>query len=355
MSDHDVAFVGTGANPDEPSVDGFAMAYRHAQAYDRLPECRLVGCADLVPENAAAFAGEYGIPDDGVFEDYTAMVRELEPDVVSVCTPPATHADLVTGVAETGVVDAIHCEKPMSNTWGESRRMARVCADRGIQLTFNHQRRFGDPFRHAKALIDEGAIGDLRRVEYSWGDFYDNGTHAIDMCNYFVDADPVWVIGQLDYRERDVRFGTHNENQMFASWRYDDGVYGMASTGPGDAIAEGDWRLIGSEGRIDVHLTDELSVRVSGLGTGVERVATFDSLAPGSSCIDRAIADVIDALDRDRPSELRAENALRATEIIFAGYESARRRGRVDLPLEIDDNPLETMLESGELSPAAGD
>jgi phytoene/squalene synthetase len=36
--------------------------------------------------------------------------------------------------------------------------------------------------------------------------------------------------------------------------------------------------------------------------------------------------------------------ALQATELIFATYESSRRRGRVDLPLEIDDSPLIAML-----------
>jgi hypothetical protein len=42
---------------------------------------------------------------------------------------------------------------------------------------------------------------------------------------------------------------------------------------------------------------------------------------------------------------------LQATELIFASWESARRRGRVDLPLEIEDNPLEDMVEAGQLGP----
>ena len=50
--------------------------------------------------------------------------------------------------------------------------------------------------------------------------------------------------------------------------------------------------------------------------------------------IDRAIADVVDALDGDREPELAAQRALRATEVLFTGWESARRRGRVDLLLD---------------------
>jgi len=153
--------------------------------------------------------GEYDIDDDGVFEDYEEMLATVEPDVVSICTPPATHADLVVGTAESGVVDAIHCEKPMALTWGGAQRMARVCEEEGVQLTFNHMRRFGEPFRVAKQKLDDGVIGDLRRIEYNWGNFYDNGTHAVDMCNYFNDEQSAkWVIGQVDYTEEDVRFGT---------------------------------------------------------------------------------------------------------------------------------------------------
>jgi hypothetical protein len=60
---------------------------------------------------------------------------------------------------------------------------------------------------------------------------------------------------------------------------------------------------------------------------------------------------VIDALQTGREPELSARKALNATEIIFACYESSRRRGRVDLPLTISDNPLQQMVESGDLRP----
>ena len=51
--------------------------------------------------------------------------------------------------------------------------------------------------------------------------------------------------------------------------------------------------------------------------------------------------------------ELGSQRALRATELIFATYESSRRRGRVTLPLEIEDSPLLTGLEQGFWQPAA--
>jgi len=344
----DVAIVGTGANPDKPSVNGFAMGYSHAAAYQQLENASLVACADLVRENAEAFADAHDLGSEGVFEQYEAMLDAHEPDLVSICVPPAAHADLVTGCASHGAVEAIHCEKPMAATWGGATQMVDACDAHDVRLTFNHQRRFGDPFRTAKALIDEGRIGALERIEYTWGDFYDNGTHAIDLCNYFNDEQRAeWVIAQLDYRETDVRFGAHSENQMMALWEYENGVFGSAKTGVGSQSSRGDWHLRGSDGELEVHL-EERMVRVR--DADAADWETYQASGE-ESFLEDALEHVVETVVTDTESELVGENALNATEIIFAGYESVRRRGRVDLPLDIDDNPLEAMVASGELTP----
>jgi predicted dehydrogenase len=66
---------------------------------------------------------------------------------------------------------------------------------------------------------------------------------------------------------------------------------------------------------------------------------------------ERAIADVVRALRENDESELAARHALQSTELVFAAWESVRRRGRVDLPLTIEDNPLEAMVEASVLDP----
>jgi hypothetical protein len=60
-----------------------------------------------------------------------------------------------------------------------------------------------------------------------------------------------------------------------------------------------------------------------------------------------SVLDLLDCLDTGREPELSSRKALAATELIFATYESSRRRGRVTLPLEIDDSPLLAGLEEG--------
>jgi hypothetical protein len=71
----------------------------------------------------------------------------------------------------------------------------------------------------------------------------------------------------------------------------------------------------------------------------------------GGDAVGWGVHDVVDALISGRESELAARRALQCTEVIFATYESSRRRGRVDLPLKTKDSAFLSMLESGEMKP----
>ena len=343
------AVIGTGADPDDPSSDGYAMGYDHADGYEYAEGVELVACADIVPENGRAFAEHYGLESDRVFEDYRELVAEVEPDIVSVTVPPALHARIAIDCIRDGV-PAVHCEKPMALTWGECRTMAQEAYRFDCQLTFNHQRRFGEPIRLAKELLGEGKIGELRRVEMGGHNLYDYGSHSFDLCNYFVDeANPEWVIGQLDYREETVYFGAHNENHAIAQWEYDNGVRGFAATGYGQIPTHN--RLVGTEGVIDIGpYESDAALRIR-RGSGWEELDTNGEGMHDVEYIHRGIQHIVETLGTDYEPELCARNALSATEIIFGAWESARRRARVEFPLEIDDNPLESMVESGKLTP----
>ncbi|WP_396613388.1 Gfo/Idh/MocA family protein (plasmid) [Haloferax sp. S1W] len=376
---HKIAMIGTGANPDNPSTEGYAMAYRHAEAYRRLESCELVACADIIIENARQFATRFDILSDHVYEDYEQMLSEVEPDIISVCVPPAAHADIVIGCAESGIPDAIHCEKPMALTWGEAREMAAVAEENGVQLTFNHQRRFGGPFRVAKKLLDDGRVGTLERIELGGENLYDYGTHLFDLAGYFTDQSPAkWVLAQIDYRDENLLFGAHNENQAISHWQYENGVHGVASTGR-NSFLNAQVRLVGSDGVLEIGHEDGPPLRMLASDTeGWIRVDTggddihgpvpdrkvrltraisrrvpvispdwFDD--DSTTYIERAIEEIVESLAAGQTSELSASNALQATELIFASWESAHKRQRIDLPLDIESNPLEEMVAAGEL------
>ncbi|MGD9519574.1 MAG: Gfo/Idh/MocA family protein [Armatimonadota bacterium] len=352
MSKLRVGVIGTGKRKPRGDRFGYAMAYQHGNGYRALDTCELVACADLVEENARAFAEEFGFTN--IYTDYQEMLAEENLDIVSICTWMHLHEPMVLDTCKAGV-RAIHCEKPMADTWGGAKRMASAAAEAGVQLTFNHQRRYGAPFMMAKKLLEDGAIGELVRQECGAGNLYDTGTHFIDMFSFFQNEVPArWVLGQIDYRVENLVFGSHNENQQVVLTEYENGVFGLIMTGaPGGGNPVGCVnKLVGTEGVIEVGVTNGPALRYRLAGDREWTVPdTGGESIHGPGFIERAVADVVDCLLTGRKCQLDASNALIATEIIFGAYESSRRRGRVDFPLDIDDNPLAAMVESGDLKP----
>ncbi len=339
------AMIGCGKQGGTEGATGSGMSHAHVQGYQALPGVKMVSCADLVEERAQDFAKLYGIK--GVYTDYKEMMKKEKPDIVSISTWPATHRKIVEGCAKLGA-RAIHCEKPMAVTLGDARAMKQFCEEKGVQLTFNHQRRFEKEYQYVRDLVAQGAIGELHRIEVSCGNLYDWGTHWFDMMNFYNgDVPAEWIIGQIDATSTSEVFGVKMEGQGIANIRFSNDVYGLMLSGAGHSIGA-DHRLFGSEGVIETQIP---VVRVRARGDKKMREIKFPEIpnVGAWTAITWGIRDAIHCLETGREPELSARKAFQATEFIFGTYESARRRGRVTFPLDIDDNPLHAMLKSGEI------
>ena len=346
MAPFRVGIIGCGRPLRTEGATGFGMSHAHAAGYEASEDAEIVALADICLDNAKAFQAEHG--GGTLYEDYTEMLATEDLDIVSIAIWPHLHAEMVVAAAEAGV-RAIHCEKPIAPAYGEAVRMVQACDQNGVQLSFNHQRRFGEPYRKAKGLLQSGAIGDLVRLEATCSNMYDWGTHWFDMLFFYNDETPAeWVIGQIEARGGQSIFGVPVEGQGISYFKYENGVYGLLVTGY-EAGGGASNRLVGSEGVIEVGTTREIPLRMWGKGQTNWSEVELDEGLHGGEYVKRAILDVIDALKTGREPELSGRKALQATELIFATYESSRRRGRVDLPLDIEDSPFLAMLASGEM------
>jgi len=358
-----VGFIGTGLKPEKPGPLGYGMAHHHAVAYRALPagQVQLVACCDLYRDRAASFARAYDIPPNAVYTDYHDMLAKEKLDIISVATWPDAHAQIVCDAARARP-KGIFCEKPMAYTWGDCKRMVAAGVENGVKLGFNHQRRYGKPFRHARRLIEQGAVGKLLRVEFGAGDLYEYGSHNFDLCAYLAGSTRAkWAMGQIDYAQWKVVFDTHNENSALACWEYDNGVQGFAATGRAAAFVNCHHRVIGAEGVIELGPRDPAAdaidpqrrhVRWRTFGNSQwEYVDTAGEHMHGPGYIEQAIADFVTSTAAGKDSEVSGFAALDNSEIIFAIWHSARIRGIVDLPLRVDDNALVDMVNRGELRP----
>lgn len=357
MSTFKVGIIGCGRRRGHPKATGAGMAHHHVAGYKTSPDVDVVAAADICKGNLDAFTEEYEIPRGYLSAE--AMFANESLDIVSICLWPHLHAPMTIRAAQAGV-KGVHCEKPMATSFGEARRMVEACERNDVVLTFNHMRRFGAPFRKAKALLDAGAIGELTRLEAFTSNLYDWGTHWFDMLFFYNDDIPVdWVVGQIDARGSHRIFGAMVEGQGLSLFKYRNGVMGLMVTGARGFYEQDEPlrsvhcenRLIGTTGTLEVGASGGPDLRMRNAETGGHWEAIeVEGGMHGSDLHTLAILDLIDALKEGREPELAARKALQTTALIFGTYESSRRRARVDLPLDIEDSPFRTMLDRGDVA-----
>jgi UDP-N-acetylglucosamine 3-dehydrogenase len=319
----------------------------HAEGYVQSDKVEIVACADPIDSTRGSFTQDFSVAQS--YADYRQMLAQEELDFVSVCTWTGQHREMIEAAAAAGV-RAIHSEKPMAPTWGDSRALYQACVDRDVVITFCHQRRFGAQFVKAKQLLDEGAIGQLQRLEGGCSNLFDWGTHWFDMFFYYNDDAPAeWVMGQIAVEAESQVFGVALETSGISWVRWQNGVEGLLATG--HAMLQGPRnRLCGSNGIIEVGGQERAPLRLLRKETGRWEDFSDEDLvgtvAAGGDTV-LSVLDLIDAVETGREPELSGRKALQATELIFATYESSRRRSRIVLPLDVDDSALLTMIEEG--------
>ncbi|PZE20012.1 Gfo/Idh/MocA family protein [Paenibacillus xerothermodurans] len=152
-----VAVVGTG---------GISQA--HLEAYSFFPErCKVVCICDIYPEKAAALKEKFKLDCDIVGEASAVADRD-DIDLVSICTPPYTHAELSIEFLRSG--KHVLVEKPMASSLSECDQMIAAAEQANKILSVVGQNRFRDPIMKLKQLLDAGAVGKVlhAQVESHW-------------------------------------------------------------------------------------------------------------------------------------------------------------------------------------------
>ena len=117
----------------------------------RLPNTRLAAVADPVPGAAVRFPGARG------YRDPLELIADPEVQAVAICSPAASHTDLVVAAAHAG--KHVFCEKPMALTLEDADRAITAAHAAGVALQVGFNRRFAADFAAMRARVDAGDIG----------------------------------------------------------------------------------------------------------------------------------------------------------------------------------------------------
>ncbi|HLT66590.1 MAG TPA: Gfo/Idh/MocA family oxidoreductase, partial [Microbacterium sp.] len=145
------------------------IADAHINGYLAFPdECEIVALGDVVPGKAAQKAESFGLDRAAAYDDPFAMLAEADIDLVSVATPPSTHAALAIAALDAGV--HVLVEKPMAPSLDECDAMIAAQKRSGKLLSVVAQNRFRDDLAALKAVVDSGLLGSIShvRVDSAW-------------------------------------------------------------------------------------------------------------------------------------------------------------------------------------------
>jgi len=140
---------------------GFARTTQ-LPAWAACEEARVVAVASGRRENAERVAREFDIP--FVASDWREVVAHDEVDLVSIVTPPVTHAEMAVGALEAG--KAVLCEKPMAMNAEETARMCEAARAAGVLALIDHELRFLPARRRMRESIQGGELGRVRHAKF---------------------------------------------------------------------------------------------------------------------------------------------------------------------------------------------
>jgi predicted dehydrogenase len=141
-----------------------SQGWRNARSFfDPALTPRLVAIGGRDAEAAGEMARRF---DWGHVEtDWRALVARDDVDLVDICTPGDTHAEIAVAALEAG--KHVLCEKPLANSVEEAVVMAEAAERaraRGVRSMVGFTYRRVPAIAHARRLVAEGRLGEIRHV-----------------------------------------------------------------------------------------------------------------------------------------------------------------------------------------------
>ena len=173
--------------------------------------------------------------DKGVktFSDYRELIQLPEVDIVHVATPPHWHGIIAADAARAG--KDVWCEKPMTRTIGEGKRLVEAVQQHGRVFRLNTWFRFESNFygmnttvKPIKKLVQSGLLGWPLKVTVSKHTGFDWKFYWVGKTNNAPQAVPAGLdydmwLGPAPYKP----YSEHRVHQTFRGyWDYDGGGLG---------------------------------------------------------------------------------------------------------------------------------
>ncbi len=336
---------------------GCVARLKHMPAWQSIPEVTIACVADTDITKARQFAADYHIAQ--VVTDYRQLTDSVDVDAVDVCTPNRLHTPIVLAALAAG--KHVLCEKPLAVTPAEITHMIGTQKESGRLLMVLQNHRYRGISMAMKRWIEEGHLGHVYYAR-AWairrnllppmqsfickrlsggGPCMDIGVHCLDLALWLMGFPrPVAVSGcACDHLAKSSAIPG-----AWGQWDCDlfdveDFACGLVRFENGTVLSlETSW--LGH-----IPQPEEISCTILGTRAGVHwpsgtastvrdgRLAD-ETIEPQPACASTHMAtirDFYDAVIRDRPSPIPAEQSLATIGILDAIYRSHHLKSEIQL------------------------
>ena len=324
----------------------------HAGAIAATEGAHLVAVCGRDYQRTQELASRYGAR---AFTNYREMLDQDDIDVVDICTPSGTHADLGIEAARLG--KHLLVEKPIEITLERTDGLIRTCEHSQVKLGVIFQSRFLPAVQSLRQAVTDGKLGKLflgdayvkwyRTPEYyspgSWhgtrqldggGALINQAIHTVDLLQ--------WIMGPLESVfafARALRYpNIESEDTLVASLKFQNGALGVieatTSVSPGFKRR---LEISGEKGTIILD-GDEIGVwsiegetQPEAAGMGHSTDGSKDPAAISDRGHRLHIEDMVRAVNSGSEPMIGGKEARKALEICEAAYLAARENRVVNM------------------------
>ncbi|WP_408892763.1 Gfo/Idh/MocA family protein [Paenibacillus taichungensis] len=344
-----VAIIGAGA-----------ISAAHITAYLAFPErCQIVAVVDMYTEKAQKRINEYGLKGAQAVTDYHELLDQ-NIDLVSVCTPPYTHAPITCDFLYAGT--HVLVEKPMASSLQEADMMLEAAQVSGKLLSVVAQNRFTTPMMKLKEVLDSKLMGPIVHVQvdsFWWRghNYYDlwwrgtwekeGGGCTLNHAVHHIDA-MLWMMGPpVELQAMMANTGHDNaevEDISMAMLRFQEGALGMITSSVvhhgeeqqlifqgKEARVSAPWKVVASTARTNGFPEPNLDLE--------QQIQKLADELPDVIHVGHAgqVENVLNAIETGSPLLVDGKSGRDTLELIVGIYKSSSTGEKVTFPLEAED------------------
>lgn len=309
---------------------------QHARIFAGRPDVDLCAVVSRTEQRTQERARLFGARP---YTDIGAMLKQEQPDLVSVCLPNQGHFSATLQVIQAGV--PLLVEKPLVFDLQEAEILLNEADKRRLFFAINFNHRYARPVQLAHQAINEGRLGEIVFATWRFGgegvsdhphaNLIETQCHGFDMMEYL--CGPIASVMAQMTDKTGGGFRT-----LVLALQFANGAVGSLVGSYDSSYAYVDTQLVEVNGQAGRVLIEDTVGRYTFQARGRELAEVWqagyfnDRERAFHQTFDQHIDDLLRAFKHDQPPPIHALAGQRALALAHAAIQSFESGRRIDLP-----------------------